>query len=186
MDDTVFELDSACKRASPMPSRAKATGFDRRAAGPAPPEFYGMGHALYSTPRDYARFLRMVLNGGTLDGARILSPPESVRAMLAARTGDLVVTRMRLHRAARLARLRSLPRPYHHPFDGLVPAGRRRARPPPRRLAVLGGRAQHALLARPRRPGIAGLFMTQLAPWADAGLMKAYEAYERGVYAGLG
>ena len=35
---------------------------------------------LYSTARDYGRFVRMLLNGGTLDGARILSP-QTVRLM---------------------------------------------------------------------------------------------------------
>jgi CubicO group peptidase (beta-lactamase class C family) len=38
------------------------------------------GGALYSTAQDYARFCQMLLNGGTLDGARILKP-ESVRLM---------------------------------------------------------------------------------------------------------
>ena len=43
------------------------------------------GHAgLFSTADDLARYCRMILNGGTLDGARILSP-ASVRAMTAPR-----------------------------------------------------------------------------------------------------
>lgn len=36
------------------------------------PEFWGGGHALYSTPRDYLRFQRMLLGGGELDGQRLL------------------------------------------------------------------------------------------------------------------
>jgi methyl acetate hydrolase len=36
------------------------------------PEFWGGGHFLYSTPRDYLRFQRMLLAGGTLDGVKIL------------------------------------------------------------------------------------------------------------------
>jgi CubicO group peptidase (beta-lactamase class C family) len=36
------------------------------------PDFWGGGHFLYSTPRDYVRFQRMLLAGGTLDGAHIL------------------------------------------------------------------------------------------------------------------
>jgi CubicO group peptidase (beta-lactamase class C family) len=32
------------------------------------------GGGLYSTARDYARFAQMLLNGGTLNGARILAP----------------------------------------------------------------------------------------------------------------
>lgn len=37
---------------------------------------------LYSTAQDYARFVRMLLNGGTLDGAKILSP-KAVQMMSA-------------------------------------------------------------------------------------------------------
>ena len=36
------------------------------------PEWWAGGHGLYSTPNDYLRFQRMLLNGGTLDGAEIL------------------------------------------------------------------------------------------------------------------
>ena len=36
------------------------------------PEWWAGGHGLYSTPSDYLRFQRMLLNGGTLDGAKIL------------------------------------------------------------------------------------------------------------------
>ncbi len=43
---------------------------------------------LYSTSADQARFYRMMLNGGKLDGERILSP-ESVKAMTRVQTGDL-------------------------------------------------------------------------------------------------
>jgi CubicO group peptidase (beta-lactamase class C family) len=43
---------------------------------------------LYSTGADVARFYRMMLNGGILDGKRILSE-ESVRTMTKTQTGDL-------------------------------------------------------------------------------------------------
>jgi CubicO group peptidase (beta-lactamase class C family) len=36
------------------------------------PEWWAGGHGLYSTPTDYLRFQRMLLCGGTLDGAKIL------------------------------------------------------------------------------------------------------------------
>ena len=36
------------------------------------PEWWAGGHGLYSTPTDYLRFQRMLLSGGTLDGAKIL------------------------------------------------------------------------------------------------------------------
>jgi CubicO group peptidase (beta-lactamase class C family) len=43
---------------------------------------------LYSTGADLARFYRMMLNNGSLDGKRILSP-ESVKAMTSVQTGEL-------------------------------------------------------------------------------------------------
>jgi CubicO group peptidase (beta-lactamase class C family) len=43
---------------------------------------------LYSTGADLARFYRMMLNRGTLDGKRILSP-EGVQVMTTVQTGDL-------------------------------------------------------------------------------------------------
>jgi methyl acetate hydrolase len=52
------------------------------------PEFWGGGHFLYSTPRDYLRFQRMLLGGGELDGIRILSP-DTVDAAFTNQLGDL-------------------------------------------------------------------------------------------------
>ena len=43
---------------------------------------------LFSTASDYARFCRMILNGGELDGRRYVEP-ESVALMTSLRTGDL-------------------------------------------------------------------------------------------------
>jgi len=45
---------------------------------------------LYSTARDYGRFVRMLLNGGSLDGAKLLSP-QSVRTMGQNQIGGLFV-----------------------------------------------------------------------------------------------
>ncbi len=46
------------------------------------------GAGLFSTARDYARFARMLLEGGVLDGVRLLQP-ETVEAMRTSRTEDL-------------------------------------------------------------------------------------------------
>ena len=53
-----------------------------------------MGHALYGTGSDYLRFLRMLLRGGELDGARLLSP-ATVRELMANQTGRLPIAPMR-------------------------------------------------------------------------------------------
>ena len=56
---------------------------------PAPSELGGGG--LYSTVGDYLRFLRALLNGGALDGRRVLKP-ETVDAMFRNQIGDLRVS----------------------------------------------------------------------------------------------
>lgn len=40
---------------------------------PAAPDYWTGGHGLYSTPRDYLAFQRMLLGGGALDGIRLLA-----------------------------------------------------------------------------------------------------------------
>ncbi|MFO7692003.1 MAG: serine hydrolase domain-containing protein [Vicinamibacterales bacterium] len=53
-----------------------------------PRSCFGGGAGLLSTPMDYARFLQMLVNGGELDGVRILSP-KSVELMTANHVGTL-------------------------------------------------------------------------------------------------
>ena len=52
------------------------------------PDWWAGGHGLYSTPRDYLRFQRMLLGGGTLDGAKILEP-ATVDAAFRNQIGEL-------------------------------------------------------------------------------------------------
>ena len=54
-----------------------------------PRRSFSGGAGLLSTARDYARFLQAILNGGELEGVRILSP-TSVDLMLADHVGDLM------------------------------------------------------------------------------------------------
>jgi methyl acetate hydrolase len=60
---------------------------------PSRPEFFGGGGALFSTGPDYLAFLRMLMNGGTLNGARILAP-ETVALMAHNHIGDLTVQKL--------------------------------------------------------------------------------------------
>ena len=54
----------------------------------APKTYFSGGAGLVSTARDYARFAQMLLNGGTLDGVRLLSP-KTIEMMTASHTSDL-------------------------------------------------------------------------------------------------
>jgi len=57
------------------------------------PEFFMGGGGLYATAGDYLTFLRALLNGGTLNGVRILSA-EMVAEMNRNHIGDLEVTKL--------------------------------------------------------------------------------------------
>ena len=54
----------------------------------APKKYFSGGAGLTSTIQDYARFAQMLLNGGTLDGVRLLSP-KTIDLMTASQTSDL-------------------------------------------------------------------------------------------------
>ncbi|WP_149537395.1 serine hydrolase domain-containing protein [Siccirubricoccus phaeus] len=95
MTDTVFRLGPE--------QRAKLTAMHARGADggltpipfeiPQEPEFHMGGGGLYGTARDYLRFCRMWLNGGTLDGARVLRP-ETVAEAMRDHIGKLAVQQM--------------------------------------------------------------------------------------------
>ncbi len=89
MGDTRFEVEPhMASRLAAVSIRGENGEFGPfEIAPPSRPEFYGMGHALYSTAPDYMRFLRMYLNRGTLDGARILSE-KGLASMLGNQIGD--------------------------------------------------------------------------------------------------
>jgi CubicO group peptidase (beta-lactamase class C family) len=93
MKDTTFYLsDGQRARVATGYAKSKSTGAleavpPRADFGPRdrPPT----GHAgLYSTAPDYARFARMLLNGGTLDGQRYLSD-QAMKLLSTPQTGDL-------------------------------------------------------------------------------------------------
>jgi CubicO group peptidase (beta-lactamase class C family) len=81
MKDTAFQVPAdKTGRLATLYALNPANGSLVEASGPfvqdftKPPPFLSGGAGLVSTAADYARFCQMVLNGGELDGARILSP----------------------------------------------------------------------------------------------------------------
>jgi CubicO group peptidase (beta-lactamase class C family) len=68
------------------PTPGNGTGQGAYVSGPR--RSFSGGAGLLSTAGDYARFLQMLLNGGELDGARILGP-KSVELMTRDHLGDL-------------------------------------------------------------------------------------------------
>ena len=99
MRDTHFYLpESKRARLAAVYNLRTGTGLARAPDGPGmqtqgqyadgPRQSFSGGAGLLSTARDYARFLQMLLDGGTLDGVRLLSP-TSVDLMTMNHVGDL-------------------------------------------------------------------------------------------------
>ncbi len=71
-----------------IPSTDGMQSQGRYIEGQGPNRNFSGGAGLLSTARDYARFLQMTLNGGELDGVRILSP-KSIELMTTNHLGDI-------------------------------------------------------------------------------------------------
>ncbi len=97
MVDTHFFLPTTKRTRFAAVYASDSLGHSKRASdGPmgqgdyvdGPRRAFSGGAGLLSTARDYARFLQMMLNGGVLDGARILAP-RTVALMTSNQTGTL-------------------------------------------------------------------------------------------------
>ncbi len=176
MSDTAFEPEGA------LAARLAGVFEDFEIAPPAHPEFYGMGHALYSTAPDYMRFLRMFLNMGTLDGARILSE-AGVSRMLDNHIGDLRIGKMESVAPALTADVDLFPDiDKTHSFGFLRTeqdiAGRRHAR-----SQTWAGVCNTHFWFDPTAD-VAGLIMTQSLPFIEPRFLETYDAFEGAVYEG--
>jgi methyl acetate hydrolase len=149
---------------------------------PQDPEFHMGGGGLYGTAPDYLRFCRMVLNGGTLEGARILAP-ETVLEMGRNQVGALAAGQLKS----------AMPASSNDAdfFPGMVkrwslaflineedaPGGGRTA-------GSLGwaGLANTFYWIDPKRD-LAGVLATQILPFGDPKVLDILFAFERAVYA---
>ncbi len=137
------------------------------------------GGGLASTAEDYGRFMRMWLNGGELDGVRVLNS-ETVALMGQNHIGALTVP---AHKSA-------LPRSADFTFiaDGrdkwglgfLITADQVPGKRSPGSLSW-GGINNTYFWIDPAH-GIAGVIMMQYLPFADARALAVYDAFERGAY----
>lgn len=99
MKDTHFYLPSSKKNRLAAVYSARTGGGIERAPDPGgmvgqgayvegPRQSFSGGAGLLSTAMDYSRFLQMLLNGGTLNGTRVLSP-KSVKLMTVNHLGKI-------------------------------------------------------------------------------------------------
>lgn len=147
----------------------------------AVPEFDEGGGGLVGTMVDYARFLRMVLRGGELDGRRVLAA-ETVDLMAQNHIGQLQVRRLPTTNP-----LVSLDAEF---FPG-TPKGWGLTWQIDEQPQVTGRPAGTLMWAGlsncfhwiDRRTGIAGCCMTQLLPFVDERALSTYYDVEAAVYA---
>lgn len=180
MSNTAFEPDALADRLADVAIRGEDGAFAPFEIAPPPkPEVYGMGHALYSTAPDYLTFLRMVLNKGALNGARILSE-GAVAEMTADQMQGLTFQRM-VSAAPPLTAHVELPPGTTHSFafvrfEADVPGARRAG------SQSWAGVCNTHYWIDPAS-NLAAVIMTQSLPFVEEPYMRTYRAYEEALYA---
>ena len=185
MADTMFEPDSIKSRL-PVTKLRNADGsiVDIAVGPPSHPEVYGMGQALYSTPSDYIRFLRLILNDGVLDGRRLVAA-ATVAQMKANQIGTLSVPVMKTVAPTIGADVDLFPGTRKtHTFAFMrnevdIPGMRRAGS-----LTWAGALNTHYWIDPSM--GIAAVLWTQSLPFVEPRFMNVYAAFEQKVYQQLG
>lgn len=185
MTDTCFRpnAEQAARRASVHMAGPEGGLFPLPASpldAQGEPEVFSAGGGLVGTARDYARFLRMLLNGGELDGARILNP-ETVDLLGQVQTGSL-----------RAGAFKAASPGVTHDFDlfpdqltgwGLATMISPDAGPNGRSAGALAWAGIfNTYYWVDRAAGLAGVLMTQKLPFGDPQVLALLESLERSAY----
>jgi methyl acetate hydrolase len=146
------------------------------------PDWWAGGHGLYSTPRDYLRFQRMLLNSGTLDGEQILEH-GTVDAAFSNQIGTLSFPEV-IKTAHPGSSADFVAGPGYKFGLGLllndhdVPGMRR-----------VGSGAWAGLFNThfwvDRRTGVTGAIYSQTLPFVDPPVLAVYADFEKALYASL-
>ncbi|MBE7197446.1 MAG: beta-lactamase family protein [Parafilimonas terrae] len=182
MRDTGFLIGSEQRRRVAMAMQRQADGSltPQPYEPPQRPEFFMGGTGLFSTPRDYMAFLRMLLNGGSLDGAQVLRP-ETVTAMLSNQIGELDVARMVSTQPARSRSFDLFPgAPHKWGFSFDInqrpgPHGRSAGS-----AAWAGAMNTHYWIDPVRK--VAGALFTQVWPFFDDRVVALFNGFEQRLY----
>ncbi|MEM7545516.1 MAG: serine hydrolase domain-containing protein [Pseudomonadota bacterium] len=182
LTDTRFEVsDDMNNRLCQAHIFAEGQWAPYEIAAPPAPEFYGMGHALYTTGPDYLRFISMLMNGGSLDGVQVLKP-DTVAMYTANQIGHLSVGKMVSEAPALSADVDMFPEQENKFSLGCLMntqdiEGKRRA----------GSQSWAGVLNThywfDPTSGIAAVLMLQHLPFVDENCLAVYDAFERAVYA---
>jgi methyl acetate hydrolase len=185
MNDTAFVITPR--------QRAREASAHRRgphgALAPQPMEqpsarqSFSGGGGIYSSGPDYLTFIRMLLAGGSLDGARILRP-DTVALMGQNQIGNIEAGVMKTTVPAPSNDVdffpgMSLKWGFGHMINMQRLSGGRSAG-----SLTWGGLLNTYYWIDPARR-IAAVFMTQVLPFADHRALGVYRQFERGVYAAV-
>jgi methyl acetate hydrolase len=147
---------------------------------PTPDSHQAGGAGLYGTVGDYARFVRMILDDGELDGVRVLAA-DTVHEMTVNQMGDLRVTPLvsampHLTNDAEL--IPGVPKTWGMSFqinEAPGPTGR------PAGTLMWAGLA-NSYFWIDRTNGIGGVYLSQILPFADDASLGLFTEFERAVY----
>ncbi|MGC8523805.1 MAG: serine hydrolase domain-containing protein [Acidibrevibacterium sp.] len=184
MSDTDFILTPAARARRVLMHERQADGslapIDFEPTEPL--EFFMGGGGLFGTAGDYLRFLRMLLAGGTLDGARILRP-ETVALMAENQIGDLEAGILRTVQPALSNDVDFFPSMRQKWGLGFLintedsPQGRKAGS-----LAWAG--LGNTYFWIDRTANLTGVILMQILPFADQKAVALYGAFERALYQG--
>jgi methyl acetate hydrolase len=145
------------------------------------PEFDSGGGGLFSTMTDYARFMRMILNDGELDGTRVLAA-ETVAQMAKNQIGDVRVTGLKSANPGFFNDADIFPGTpkswglsfmiNEEPLPNGCPTG-----------ALMWCGAFNSYFWIDKTAGIAGCYMSQVLPFFDAGASGNFFDFQNAVYA---
>jgi methyl acetate hydrolase len=179
MADTGFKIGAAQRQRLAKVHNRSAEGFAATDIElPQEPEFEMGGGGLYSTAADYLRFTRMIMNGGALDGTRVLAR-ETVAAMSVNAMGDLVCRG-----------LKTAAPPFSNDvdfIDGMKWGLSFLINPQPMPKGRAAGSLAWAGLANsyywidPVRQ-VTGVYATQLLPFFDEKAVRLFQDFETAVY----
>lgn len=185
MSDTYFNVpDSKAPRLAPLFSRSDEGELTESPVSNAPTSTFSGGGGLSSTANDYVRFMRALLNGGELDGARILKA-ESIDLMAQNHIGESEAANSVKSSMPTLSNDFDV---FPHSVDKFGLGFLINTEPVP------GGRSPGSLMWAglyntnfwiDREKDLCAVLMTQILPFYDDDVIQLLEQFETAVYSSL-
>jgi CubicO group peptidase (beta-lactamase class C family) len=183
MSDTGFVISALQRAREASVHRRKSDGTftpEPMETPPSGPRHFSGGGGIYSSAPDYLALIRMLLNGGSFNGARILKP-ETVALMGQNQIGDIEAGHLKTTAPAFSNDVDFFPGIHlRWGFGHMInmspgPNGRSAG------SLTWGGLFNTYYWIDPTKR-VAGVFMSQVLPFADRRALDVYHQFERGIY----